>query len=102
MATVLCILPKSSVLLCVLWAKRLGAKDIRKDIFLFTVGSVCRVKRFTAGSRNSQGRWKVRDDETEVRKWLGQQSENFCAAGFEALVKRWDKCISVGGGYVEK
>jgi hypothetical protein len=21
--------------------------------------------------------------------------------GFDALVKRWDKCISVGGGYIE-
>jgi hypothetical protein len=24
------------------------------------------------------------------------------AAGFDALVKRWDKCIDVGSGYVEK
>jgi hypothetical protein len=24
------------------------------------------------------------------------------AAGFDALVKRWNKCINVGGGYVEK
>jgi hypothetical protein len=22
--------------------------------------------------------------------------------GFDTMVKRWDKCISVGGGYVEK
>jgi hypothetical protein len=28
--------------------------------------------------------------------------KNFYAAGFDALVKRSDKCISVGGGYVEK
>jgi hypothetical protein len=27
---------------------------------------------------------------------------DFHAAGFDALVKRWDKCINVGGGYVEK
>jgi hypothetical protein len=40
--------------------------------------------------------------ETEVRKWLGQESKDFYAAGFDELVKRWDKCISVGGGYVEK
>jgi hypothetical protein len=40
--------------------------------------------------------------ETEVRKWQRQQSNDFYAAGFDALVKRWDKCISVGGGYVEK
>jgi hypothetical protein len=46
------------------------------------------------------------DDEeevkTEVRKWLRQQSKDFYAAGFDALVKRWDKRINVGGGYVEK
>jgi hypothetical protein len=50
----------------------------------------------------SQGRSKVADDETEARKWLRQQSKHFYAADFEALVKHWDKCISVGGGYVEK
>jgi hypothetical protein len=37
--------------------------------------------------------------ETEVRKWLRQRSN---AAGFDELVKRWDKRINVGGGYVEK
>jgi hypothetical protein len=45
------------------------------------------------------------DDEeviTEVRKWLRQQSKYVYAAGFDALVKGWDKCINVGGGYVEK
>jgi hypothetical protein len=30
--------------------------------------------------------------ETEVRKWLRQQSKDLCAVGFDALVKRWDKC----------
>jgi hypothetical protein len=40
--------------------------------------------------------------ETEVWKWLRQQSKDFYAAGFDALVKRWDKCINVGGGDVEK
>jgi hypothetical protein len=39
--------------------------------------------------------------ETKVRKWLWQQPKDFCAAGFDTMVKRWDKCISVGGGYVE-
>jgi hypothetical protein len=45
------------------------------------------------------------DDEEvdmEMRKWLRQPSRDFYASGFDALVKRWDKCISVGGGYVEK
>jgi hypothetical protein len=38
----------------------------------------------------------------QVRKWLRQQSKDFYAAGFDAVVKRWDKCINVVGGYVEK
>jgi hypothetical protein len=38
----------------------------------------------------------------QVRKWLRQQSKDFYGAGFDALVKRWDKCINIGGGYVEK
>jgi hypothetical protein len=48
---------------------------------------------------------KVADDkevEKGDRKWLRQYSKVFYAAGFDALVQRWDKCINVGGGYVEK
>jgi hypothetical protein len=44
----------------------------------------------------------VDEVEMEVRKWLRQQSKDFYAAGFDAPVKRWDKCIDVGGGYVEQ
>jgi hypothetical protein len=44
----------------------------------------------------------VSNDETEVLKWLMQHSKDFYAAGFDAVVKSWDKCITVGGGYVEK
>jgi histone-lysine N-methyltransferase SETMAR len=40
--------------------------------------------------------------ETEVRKWLRQQSKDFYVAGFDALIKRWDKCINDGGRCVEK
>jgi hypothetical protein len=32
--------------------------------------------------------------ETEVRMWLRQQSKDFYAAGFDALVKRWE-CVSM-------
>jgi hypothetical protein len=38
----------------------------------------------------------------EVWKWLRQQSNDFYTVGFDALVKRWNKCIDVGGEYVEK
>jgi hypothetical protein len=36
------------------------------------------------------------------RLWLRQQSRDFYAADFDALVKRRDKCINAGGGYDEK
>jgi hypothetical protein len=38
----------------------------------------------------------------QVLKWLRQQSGYFFAAGFDALVKRWDKCINIVGEYVKK
>jgi hypothetical protein len=74
-----------------------------KKYALFTVESVCRVKRFITGSRYYLK--DVRKSQmmpNQVRKWLKQQSKDFYAAGFDALVKRWGKCINVGGGYVEK
>jgi hypothetical protein len=37
--------------------------------------------------------------ETEVWKWLRQQSKDFYAVDFDALVKQWDKCINVIGAY---
>jgi hypothetical protein len=40
--------------------------------------------------------------QTEVWKWLRQESKDFCVVNFDALVKRCDNCINVGGGYVEK
>jgi hypothetical protein len=55
--------------------------------------------------KNNHVRTRFTDDEeveTEVCKWLGQQSKDFYAAGFDALVKRWNKCIDVGVGYVEE
>jgi hypothetical protein len=66
-------------------------------------GSVCRLKRFITGSSNSP--MDVRKSQMmpdQVRKWLRQQSKNFCAVGFDAPVKRREKCINVGEGYVEK
>jgi hypothetical protein len=62
------------------------------------VGSVCRVKRFRLGGK----RFADEGVETAVWKWLRQESKDFHAAGFDALVKRRDKCIIVSGGYVEK
>jgi hypothetical protein len=33
---------------------------------------------------------------------VAEISKDFNAAGFDAMVKRWDMCVNVGGGYVEK
>jgi hypothetical protein len=82
-----------------------GRKDTLQRIFIkkcfqFTVGNVCRM---TTGFRNSLK--DVRKSQMmpdRLRKWLRQQSKDFRSEGFDALVKRWDKCIGVGGGYVEK
>jgi hypothetical protein len=92
---------RSVVFLC-------GQKDSMQSIFinkcfLFTVGSVYRVKRFVIGSRISfKDVRKSQMMPDEARKWLRQRSKDFYATGFDALVKRCDKCINVGGGYVEK
>jgi hypothetical protein len=79
--------------------KRLHAKEIH----LFKLETVCHVKQFISRSRislkdvrNSQ---MMRD---RVRNWLRQQSKNFYAADFDALVKRRDKSLSFDGGYDEK
>jgi hypothetical protein len=69
-----------------------------KKFFLFAVGSVCRVKRFNTRSINLG----VADDAGPGAEVAETTAKNLYAAGFDALVKRWDKCISVGGGYVEK
>jgi hypothetical protein len=63
------------------------------------VGRVCHVKRFSLGGKYFLDEEEV---ETDMRKWLRQQSNDSYAAGFDALVKRWDKFINFGGGYVEK
>jgi hypothetical protein len=90
----------------VFWGQKDSMQRIfRKKYFLFIVGSVCPVQRFAAGLRNCHlGGIRFADDEEvepEVRKWLKQKSKDFYAAGLEALVKRWDKCINVGE-HVEK
>jgi hypothetical protein len=56
---------------------------------------------FVAYSGSKLGGKRFIDDEeveTEVQKWLRQQPKDF----FDALVKRWDTCINVGGGYIKK
>jgi hypothetical protein len=67
------------------------------------VGSASCIKRFTTGSINSlKDIRKLQMMPDHVQKWLRQQSRDFYAVGFDALVKQWDKGINVSRGYVEK
>jgi hypothetical protein len=64
-----------------------------KKCFLFAVSSVFRVERFAALVANIS--MMTKEVEIWVRKWLRQQSKDFYAAGFNALVKRWEICVLV-------
>jgi hypothetical protein len=59
---------------------------------------------FTQSVSQLGGKCFADDEEVEMeaRKWLRQQSKDFYAAGFDALVKQLRKYINVGRGYVEK
>jgi hypothetical protein len=86
-----------------LWTKGYKTKAIHKEMFpVYGVKYLSRIAAHNWVEKFSQGHMKVSDDAMEARKWLRQQSKDFYDAGFDALVKRWDKCIKVGGEYVEK
>jgi hypothetical protein len=84
-----------------LWAKGLNSKDIHKEMFP-VYGRKCLSRKAVLNWVEKRGKCFTDEVETEMRKWLRQQSKDFSAARFDALVKRWDKCISVGGGCVQK
>jgi hypothetical protein len=77
-----------------LWATGLNEKDIHKEM--------CRAYSGKLLSRKAVHGWvekffkkEVRKSQImpdRVRKWLRQESKDFYAAVFDALVKRWDKC----------
>jgi hypothetical protein len=68
-----------------LWADGLNAKDIHKEMFPVYDGKCLLCKAFHNWVEIfSQGRSTVAD---QVRKWLRQQSKDFYAADFDALVK---------------
>jgi hypothetical protein len=86
-----------------LWAKDPIQRIFVKKRFLFAMGNVRRVKRFTAGSRNSlKDVLKSQMKPNQVRTWLRRESKDLRDAGFHALVKPWEKYAKVGEGFVEK
>ena len=53
----------------------------------------------------SEGRTSIDDEHPAGRPvcaWFRQQPQEIYAAGFQGLVKRWDKCLNLYGDYVEK
>ncbi|KAJ4429615.1 hypothetical protein ANN_21801 [Periplaneta americana] len=56
------------------------------------------LKKFLGGQRFDG------DDEvkTAVREWFASQAGEFYNEGIERLVRRLDKCLNIGGDYVEK
>jgi hypothetical protein len=92
-----------SVVRFLLWARGLHTKDIHKEIFPVYGGKYLSRKAVhmwveKRGKRFADGE----EVEAEVRKWLRQQSNDFCAAGFDSLIKQWDKCIHVCRGHVKE
>jgi hypothetical protein len=81
-----------------LCAKGPKAKDIYKEVFLVYCGK-CLSRSQLCGEILSR---KVADDARVGAVVAETIVRHFCAAGFDALAKRCDKGISVGGGYVEK
>jgi hypothetical protein len=83
--------------------KGLGTKDIDKEMFP-VYGGKCLLCKAVHIWGEKHGKRFAGDEEveTEVRKWPRQQSKDFYAADFDALVKHWIKCINYGEGYVEK
>jgi hypothetical protein len=56
------------------------------------------LKKFLGGQHFST------DDEVKqaVLGWFSRTDKSFYAEAFQALVKRWAKCINVAGEYIEK
>jgi hypothetical protein len=96
----------SVVLFFFLWAKGLRAKDIHKGMFP-VYGGKCLAPidfhLFGPLKNHLGGRRFTHDEEAgmEVWKWLRQLSKDVYTVSFNAPVKRWDKFMNVGRGYVE-
>jgi len=93
-----------------LWAKNMEAKDIHKEM-LSMYGEHCLSRQAIHNwvQNFSEGRTSIEDEhragrpvEIATPETFRQQPKEFYAAGFQGLVKRWDKCLNLYGDYVEK
>jgi hypothetical protein len=72
-----------------LWAKGLNAKNIHKDVLPVYDRSVCRVKRFTTGLRNSLKDVRKSQMMPNHVALLGVQQKQLC--------RRWKSLFSLTG-----
>jgi hypothetical protein len=90
MATVFeaCSTEEQSSVVGFLWAKGLSAKDIHKEMFP-VYGGKCLSRKSVHKWIEKRGKRFTDDKEVEagVLKWLRQQSNDFQATGFDALLK---------------
>jgi hypothetical protein len=83
--------------------KGLNENNIRKEMFAVYVGKCLSRKAVHKWiEKFSQGLWKVADDDRPGAAVAETTVKRLLCWGFDALVRRLDKYISVGGGYVEK
>jgi hypothetical protein len=84
------------------WTNGLNVKDIYKEMFS-VYGGKCLSRKAVHNwvEKFCQGRSKVADGARPGAEVAETAVKDFCATGFDALVVQWDKCVNVGGGYVE-
>jgi hypothetical protein len=89
--------------LCVFVGKDLNAKDILVEMFpLYGGKCLSRKALHNWVEIFSQGRSKVTDDIRPRAEVAESTVKRFLCCGFRLTGKARDKCINVGGGYVEK
>jgi hypothetical protein len=87
----------------VLWAKRLTAKDIHKEMFPLDGGKCLSRKAIhNWAEKFSQGCSRVADDARPGAEVPETTVKRLLCCGFRRTGKRQNKCINAGGGYVEK
>jgi hypothetical protein len=79
-------------------AKGLNEKDIHKEIFS-VYGGKCLSRKAVHNLVEKRGRRFVDDEELETEVAETTVKILLCCG---ALVKRWDKCINAGRGFVQK
>jgi len=86
-----------------LWAKKLEAKDIHKEM-LPMYGEHCLSRQAVHNwvQKFSEGQTSIEDKHRAGRPVEITTLETLQCAGFQGLVKWWDRCLNLYGDYVEK